>query len=174
LLPRWSSLAHGLKRGTDLVMESYKAFNRSIYHLHQELEFAVPFENTFDVCDRFLGLYERMYREERLPYTILEVRFTPEGHDRTLIGPGRERRSTWVDLLTNDTHGFERYFAAAEVLMREVDARPHPGKFNETFGHADLMRMHGAHFVKFLELRRRHDPDLKFANAFTRRMFGDT
>ena len=57
--------------------------------------------------------------------------------------------------------------------MREVDARPHPGKFNETFGHADLMRMHGAHFVKFLELRRRHDPDLKFANAFTRQMFGD-
>ena len=31
-----------LKRGRALVLESYKAFNRSVYHLHEELEFAVP------------------------------------------------------------------------------------------------------------------------------------
>ena len=173
LLPRASSRAHGWQRGTDLVMESYKAFNRSIYHLHQELEFAVPFEHTFDVCDRFIKLYERMYHEERLPYTLFEIRFTPAGHDRTLIGPGRARRSTWVDLLTNDSRGFERYFAAAELLMREVDARPHPGKFNESFGHKDLLRLHQEHFLKFLALAARHDSGRKFANAFTRRMFWD-
>ena len=172
LLPRLSPLAHRLKRGSDLVMESYQAFNRSIYHLHQELEFAVPFERTFEVCDRFIALYERLYREAPLPYTLFEVRFTPGGHERTLIGPGRGRRSTWLDLLINDSRGFERYFAAAEALMREVDARPHPGKFNETFGHEDLRRMHGEHFVKFLDLARRHDPERKFANDFTRRLFG--
>jgi len=154
------------------VMESYQAFNRSIYHLHQELAFAVPFERTFEVCDRFIALYERLYREVPLPYTLFEVRFTPGGHQRTLIGPGRGRRSAWLDLLTNDSHGFERYFTAAETLMREVDARPHPGKFNETFGPEDLGRMHGEHFVKFLELARRHDPERKFANDFTRRLFG--
>ena len=173
LLPRVSSLAHGVKRGSDLVMESHQAFNRTIYHLHQELEFAIPFEHVFDVCDRFVGLYERLYREQALPYTVLEIRFTPGGHDGTLIGPGRERRSAWIDLLTNDSHGFERYFAAAEQLMREVDARPHPGKFNETFGREDLARMHGEHFVTFLDLVRRHDPQRKFANAFTRRLFGE-
>ncbi len=169
--PWFSSCAHSLKRGTDLVMESYKAFNRTIYHLHQELEFAVPFENTIEVCDRFKKLYEEMYHHEKLPYTILEVRFTPAGHDRTLIGPGRERRSTWIDLLANDSHGFEKYFAAAEVLMKEVGARPHPGKFNESFRKGDLMKLHGDHFVKFLDLATEHDPERKFANDFTRRLF---
>src|SRR5437016_5971542 len=38
-LPRLSTWAHRRKWGTDLVMESNKAFNRTIYHLHQELEF---------------------------------------------------------------------------------------------------------------------------------------
>jgi hypothetical protein len=172
-LEKWSDCLHRIKRGTDLVMESYKAFNRTIYHLHQELEFAVSYENTVDVCERFIKLYETMYRNEKLPYTLFEVRFTPEGHDRTFIGPGRERRSTWIDLLADDSHGFEKYFAEAEKLMREVDARPHPGKFNETFTKKDLMRLHGEYFVKFLNLVKRHDPERKFANEFTRRMFWD-
>lgn len=172
-LHKWSNSLTRIKRGTDLVMESYKAFNRTIYHLHQELEFAVAYERTVEVCERFKDLYEKMYDREALPYTLFEVRFTPAGHERTLIGPGRERRSMWLDLLADDSNGFEKYFAAAEVLMREVDARPHPGKFNESFNKADLMRLHQDHFVKFLDLVKQHDPEGKFANEFTRRMFGD-
>ncbi len=170
-LPKWQDWVAGHKFGTDLVMESYKAFNRTIYHLHQELEFAAAYERTVEVCERFKGLYERMYQEKKLPYTLFEVRFTPGGHWQTMIGPGRERRSMWLDLLANDSHGFEDYFAAAEKLMREVDARPHPGKFNETFTREDLMKMHKEHFVKFMDLANRHDPERKFANEFTRRMF---
>jgi hypothetical protein len=172
LLPRVSPRAHRLKRNTRLVLDSFEAFHRTLYHLHQELEFAVPFEQTFDVCDRFVKLYERLYREAPLPYTLFEVRFTPAGHDRTLIGPGRDRRSMWLDLLTNDSHGFERYFAAAEALLREMEARPHPGKFNETFGPADLERLHGEQFRRFRDVVRRHDPERKFANDFTQRLLG--
>lgn len=173
LLPRLSNFTHGLKRGTDLVLESCQAFNRTIYHLHQELEFAVAFENTVAVCERFIKLYEEMYEKEKLPYTLFEIRFTPAGHNVTLIGPGRERRSTWLDLLANDSHGFEKYFAAAEGLMKEVGARPHPGKFNVSFTKEDLMRLHQGHFVKFLDLVKEHDPERKFANEFTRRLFRD-
>ncbi len=115
-LPKWQDWVAGHKFGTDLVLESYKAFHRSIYHLHQELEFAVPYERTVEVCERFKDLYEKMYQEKKLPYTLFEVRFTPGGHDRTMIGPGRERRSMWLDLLANDSHGFEDYFAEAEKI----------------------------------------------------------
>ena len=89
------------------MLESSRAFNRTIYHLHQELEFTLPFEETFEKCRRFVELYERMY-PSGLPYTLFEVRFTPEGHDLTLIGAGRDRRSTWIDLVCNDSCGFER------------------------------------------------------------------
>jgi hypothetical protein len=173
LLPRLSDLSLRTKRGTDLVMESYQAFNRTIYYLHQELEFAVPYENTVEVCERFIHLFESMYRQRTIPFTLLEVRFTPKGHDRTLIGPGRERRSMWLDLLTNDSRGYEEFYAAAERLLKEMNARPHPGKFNESFTKADLLRLHGDQMVKFLQLVDQHDPERKFANAFTRRLYGE-
>lgn len=165
-----SPLVYGVERGSHLVLESNKAFNRTIYHLHQELEFTVPFEDTFEACRRFIDLYEEMY-PAGLPYALFEVRFTPV-HDRTLIGAGRERRSTWIDLVCDDSPGFEKYYAAAEEVVREIGARPHLGKFCEGFGKDDLARLHGDRFEKFLGLVEEHDPDRKFANDFTRRIFG--
>jgi FAD/FMN-containing dehydrogenase len=171
-LRAFSSLAYGARFGSHLVLESNRAFNRTIYHLHQELEFTVPFEETFGACRRFIGLYQEIYRSGRLPYALFEVRFTPAGHDRTLIGAGRDRRSTWIDLVCNDARGFERFYSAAEEAIKEVGARPHLGKFCESLGKADLARLHGENFTLFLELVDEYDPERKFANAFTRRLFG--
>ena len=170
LLPTLSNLTHSIKRGTNLVLESNEAFNRTIYHLHQELEFTVPFENTFEICRRFKDLYEQMYAKG-LPYTLFEVRFTPAGHDRTLIGAGRESRSTWIDLVCNDSDGFEKYYTAAEDLIRKVGAKPHLGKYCESLNRSDLERLHRDHFTKFLHLQKEHDPEGKFVNEFTRRLF---
>jgi D-arabinono-1,4-lactone oxidase/FAD binding domain len=170
-LRAFSSLAYGARLGSHLVLESNRAFNRTIYHLHQELEFTVPFDDTFEVCRRLIELYQRMYRSGRLPYALFEVRFTPEGHDRTLIGAGRDRRCTWIDLVCNDSVGFEEYYAAAGSLIKEIGGRPHLGKFCESFTRADLATLHQDNFSQFLDLVERHDPDGKFANEFTRRLF---
>jgi len=171
LLSKLSSRTYVKQRGTNLTLESNKAFNRTIYHLHQELEFTVPFERTFEACDDFIKLYEEMY-PSGLPYTLFEVRFTPAGHDLTLLGAGRERHSTWIDLVCNDSRGFEKYYAKAQELIKEMEARPHLGKFCEGFGKADLEKLHGENFTKFLYLVEKHDPAGKFANGFTRRLFG--
>jgi len=170
LLP-WSNWTYGFKRDTDLVMESNKAFNRSIYHLHQELEFTVPYEDTWRVCREFLDLYEALYREKRLPYMLLEVRFTPAGKDHALLGAGSAGRSTWIDLICNDSRGFERYYAEGEKLLQEIGARPHLGKYCETLDKAYLETVYPDTFERFLELMSEHDPEDKFANDFTRRMF---
>jgi FAD/FMN-containing dehydrogenase len=170
-LRAFSSLAYGAKFGSHLVLESNRAFNRTIYHLHQELEFTVPFEETFEACRRFIDLYEEMY-PSGLPYTLFEVRFTPEGHDRTLIGAGRDRRCTWIDLVCNDALGFERYYAAAEALIREIGGRPHLGKYCKSFRKTDMETLHGDNFTEFVGLVGEHDPDGKFANDLTRRLFG--
>ncbi len=162
---------YSLKLGTHLVMESHKAHNRTIYPLHQEMEFAVPYEDTFEMCRRFLHLYEELY-PTGLPYLLFEVRFTPAGHDRTLIGPGRERRSTWIDLICADSTGFEKLYAAAEEVIKETGARPHLGKWNASLTKEDMLRLHQDHFTRFLELVEEHDPEGKFANAYSRRLFG--
>jgi hypothetical protein len=176
LLRPLSSLLYNLKLGSNLVLESNKSFNRTIYHLHQELEFTVPFKDTFKECRRFVKLYEKLYEESYppgLPYTLFEVRFTPDKHDRTLIGAGRDRRSTWIDLVCNDSYGFEKYYAEAQEQMKEIKARPHLGKFCEGFGKADLEKLHEDNFTKFLNLVEKHDPKGKFSNKFTRRLFGN-
>ena len=170
LLDTWSSWAYGLKRGTNLVLESNEAFNRSIYHLHQELEFTVPYADTWTECDRFLDLFENMYNGD-LPYSLLEVRFTPANHDITLIGAGRDRRSCWIDLICNDSRGYEAYYAAAEAEIKNIGARPHLGKFCATLTKADMHNIHGPNFDTFLQVMAQHDPHDKFANEFTRRMF---
>ena len=174
LLPRWSDLAYGFKRGTDLVLESGEAFTRSIYHMHQELEFTVPFEKTWEACDEFIGLYERTYDSDT-PYVLFEVRFTPGGYDRTLIGPGRERRSTWIDLVINDSYGYEKFYEAAQMQMKRTpyDTRPHLGKFCTLFHKDDMERLYGKSFDKFREVCQQQDPKRKFANSFTRRLFWD-
>ena len=170
LLPRVSSLVYGVERGSNLILESNKAFNRTLYHLHQELEFTVPFEDTFEMSRRFIRLYEEMYHLG-LPYALFEVRFTPKG-ERTLIGAGRDRRCTWIDLVCNDSEGFELYYAAAGELIKELGARPHLGKFCDAFDEGYLTAIHQSNFTQFLNLAERHDPDSKFANDLTRRLFG--
>jgi hypothetical protein len=169
-----SRYVYSFKPGSNLTLPSNEGFNRTIYHLHQELEFTVPFEGTFEACKRFIRLYEDLYQElypSGLPYTLFEVRFTPE-HDRTLIGAGQGRRSTWIDLVCNDSRGFEKYYAAAQEVIKEIGARPHLGKYCEGFGKEDMVRLHGDNFTTFLELVEKHDPHGKFANDFTRRLFG--
>jgi hypothetical protein len=174
LLPlssRWSRLSYLVRRGSNLVLESDCAYNRTIYHLHQELEITVPYEATFEVCDLLLKLYEDLY-SSGLPYTLFEVRFTPAGHNRTLIGPGRERRSTWIDIVCNDSDGFETYYAAAADLIKELGGRPHLGKYCNVFDVEYLQKLHGDYLQTFQRLMIQHDPPGKFSNTFTERLFG--
>ncbi|MCZ6692138.1 MAG: FAD-binding protein [Planctomycetota bacterium] len=167
-----SNVAHRFKKGTSLVMESNRAFNRTIYHLHQELEFTVPFERTWEACDAFLELYQDMYMTRALPYVLLEVRFTPGGVDRSLLGAGAVQRSTWIDLVSNDSEGFRRYYDAAELKLMELGARPHLGKWCKTLDAAYMARVHGERYTRFRRLANKHDPAGKFENEFTRRVLG--
>ncbi len=75
-------------------------------------------------------------------------------------------------MVCNDSDGFERYYAAAEKIVREIGARPHLGKYCEGFGKEDMARLHGDKFVRSLDLLEPHDPQRKFTNDFTRRLFG--
>jgi len=60
---------------------------------------------------------------------------------------------------------------AAENLIKELRARPHLGKFCETFDEEYLASLHQNSFTTFKELVQEHDPDGKFANELTRRLF---
>ena len=174
-LKKLSNIAYYFKKKTDLILESDKAFTRTIYPLHQEFEFTVPFEDTIAMCRRFRDLFETMYEAEPkvLPYTFLEIRFTPAGHNRTLVGAGQTRRNCWIDLICDDSHGFEKYYAASEEVIKNIKGRPHLGKFGLTFDKPYMAELYSENFDKFIQLMNEHDPEGKFANALTKRLFRD-
>jgi L-gulonolactone oxidase len=171
-LPRWSERALRVKNGSDLVMRSHEGFNRSVYHQHEELEFALAADGAFDVLTELVARFESAYRRERLPFTFFEVRFTPGGHDRTFLAPGAGRSSVWIDVLPNQTRGFDRFYREVISFIRHHDGRPHLGKWIDDVGRDDLAARYGGQFARFLELRDKFDPHRRFDNPVTRQLFG--
>lgn len=173
-LPRVAAQGMKMQSATNLVLRSHEAFSRSQYHLHQELEIAVPVERVWVDLDETLAIYERMYATDSLPFLLVEVRFSPAGHDRSLLGAGVDRTTAWLCLCLNQSGRVGDYFDAIETWMRAdgQEARVHLGKWCERLDATDLARMHGDRFEQFRRIRGWADPQGRFANAFTERMFG--
>ncbi len=171
LLPRTATLAMKLQKGTSLVLASFRAFSRSQYHLHQELEVAVPLARVWDDLDATLELYRTRYGHERLPFLLVEVRFSPGGH-RTLLGAGTEGPSAWLCLCCNQSGAVGTYFDDVEDWVRRSGARVHLGKWCELLDINDIAAMHGERFERFQQVRSATDPTGTFLNPFTRRLLG--
>lgn len=171
-LPGCAERVIAAQPASDLVLRSHHAFNRTLYHLHQELELAVPAEEVWDALDAVLGIYEDLYPDHDLPFLLVEVRFTPAGHDVTLLGPGVGRPSAWLCLCLNQSGDVDAYFDAVEAWMVGSDARPHLGKWSETWSAEQLAGWHGDRFERFQAVRSAHDPDGRFTNRFTERVLG--
>lgn len=103
-------------------------------------------------------------------FSVVEVRFTPD-QSRSLIGPGANRRTAYVELATPLSQNHEEVFAEAEEIFRRHEGAPHLGK-KTNVGAQDLLEIHGERFVNFQKIRKAQDPKGKFLNAFSRRVFG--
>jgi FAD/FMN-containing dehydrogenase len=171
-LPATADAGMRMQAATNLVLHSHEAFSRSQYHLHQELELAVPRDRAWTCVGELVDLYERMYHERPLPFLLVEVRFSPAGHECSLLGAGVERASAWLCLCLNQSGRVGDYFAAVEEWVRANDARVHLGKWCETLDAADLARMHGERFERFRAVRAAADPDGRFVNPFVERVLG--
>ncbi|MEM9563378.1 MAG: D-arabinono-1,4-lactone oxidase [Actinomycetota bacterium] len=172
LLPRAAGVAMRLQTGSSLVLESHEAFSRSQYHLHQELEVAVPRDRVWVDLEATMARYRQRYERQRLPFLLTEVRFSPAGHDHTLLGAGVGRDTAWLCLCCNQSGAVDAYFGDVEDWVRETDARIHLGKWCETIDAIDLARMHGERFKQFQAVREFTDPQGKLSNHFADRVLG--
>ena len=57
-------------------------------------------------------------------------------------------------------------------MMIEIGARPHLGKYTQEVDATYLAQLYGQNFKWFKILAAEHDPQGKFVNAFTGRLFG--
>jgi L-gulonolactone oxidase len=130
-----------------------------------EMEYALPRERTVEAVRRVLELVER--DRFAVPFPI-EVRTVAA--DDALISTAAGRDSGFVAVHMFEGMAFEPYFRAVEAVMDELGGRPHWGKRH--FQSATTLRARYPEWERFQTMRRRLDPEGRFANAYTERVLG--
>jgi FAD-linked oxidoreductase len=138
-----------------------------------EMEYALPRERTVEAVRRVLDLVEGVGRPGgarngfAVPFPI-EVRTVAA--DDALISTAAGRDSGFVAVHMFEGMAFEPYFRAVEAVMDELGGRPHWGKRH--YQSATTLRARYPEWERFQTVRRRLDPEGRFANAYTDRVLG--
>ncbi|MEW2358581.1 D-arabinono-1,4-lactone oxidase [Spirillospora sp. NPDC029432] len=145
---------------------SYKVFTSPRTVRFKEQEYAIPRERLVPVLRELRALFDR--RDWRISFPI-EVRLLPEEDAWLSMAYGRRTAFVAVHVYNRDPH--EEYFQGIEELMTAAGGRPHWGKLH-TRDAAYLEKVY-PRFADFRALRDELDPERRFANPYTRQVFGD-
>ncbi|TDB81081.1 FAD-binding protein [Actinomadura sp. KC216] len=145
---------------------SYKVFTSPRTVRFKEQEYAIPREELVPALRELRALFAR--RDWRISFPI-EVRTLPREDAWLSMAHGRRSAFIAVHVYHRDPH--EDYFRGVEDLMTALDGRPHWGKLH-TRDAAYLEKVY-PRFGDFRALRDELDPDRRFANPYTTRVFGD-
>lgn len=130
-----------------------------------EMEYAVPAEALPEVLAELRALVDR--GRHRISFPV-EVRFAPA--DEVWLSTAYGRDTAYVAVHVYRGAPYAAYFADAEAVFRSVDGRPHWGKMHTRT--ADELAGLYPRFADAMAVRDRMDPDRRFANDYTRRVFG--
>lgn len=160
-----AALSNALAPDHRLVMPGSQGFGRKLFYRHDEIEFGVPFE-AWQAC---VGeIMQLLHRREF--FSVVEVRFTPD-KSQALLGPGVGRRTAYIELATPLSQNNTEVYAAAEDIFRAHGGQPHLGKKTNVSAQ-QMLETYGDRFVRFQAIRAEQDPNGKFLNPFTARVFG--
>jgi FAD-linked oxidoreductase len=172
-IPRINRLLTRLAGTSRRVDRSDRIFASPRLVRFTEMEYALPRERTVEAVRRVLELVESRSRAGghrsgfAVPFPI-EVRTVAA--DDALISTAAERDSGYVAVHMFEGMAWEPYFRAVEAIMDELDGRPHWGKRH--FQTAATLRERYPEWERFQAVRRRLDPEGRFANAYTDRVLG--
>ncbi|TDD70853.1 D-arabinono-1,4-lactone oxidase [Actinomadura rubrisoli] len=145
---------------------SYKVFTSPRTVRFKEQEYAIPREQLVPALRELRALFDR--KDWRISFPI-EVRLLPPEDAWLSMAYGRQTAFIAVHVYNRDPH--EDYFRGVEDLLTALDGRPHWGKLH-TRDAAYLEKVY-PRFGAFQALRDELDPDRRFANPYTRQVFGD-
>ncbi|MFB4303385.1 D-arabinono-1,4-lactone oxidase [Actinomadura sp. NTSP31] len=158
-----SAKALGARTYTDT---SYKVFTSPRTVRFKEQEYAIPREELVPALRELRSLFAR--KDWRISFPI-EVRLLPEEDAWLSMAHGRRTAFIAVHVYYKDRH--QEYFRGVEDLLTALDGRPHWGKLHTR--DATYLEKVYPRFGDFQKLRDDLDPDRRFANPYTRQVFGD-
>jgi FAD-linked oxidoreductase len=131
----------------------------------KEQEYAIPHEELVGALREVRSVIDRSDRRIGFP---IEVRLLPPEDPWLSMAYGRDSAFIAIHVFHSAPH--EEYFRAVEEVLTALGGRPHWGKLHTR----DAAYLEGVYprFGDFLALRDRMDPDRRFANAYTTRIFG--
>jgi L-gulonolactone oxidase len=130
-----------------------------------EMEYSVPRAAAADVVREVRAWIDASGLQITFP---IEVRFTAA--DDIWLSTASGRESCYVAVHVYRGTPYEQYFRAVEAIMSDVGGRPHWGKLH--FQTAETLAPRYPHWSDFQTVRRRLDPDGRFANSYTDRVLG--
>ncbi len=148
------------------VYPSADGFSRKLYFRHDELEYGIPFERYQRCLEEVLE-----HLKKRSFVTIVEIRFTPDT-SQGLLGPGAGRRTCYIELAPSLSLDTDPVFREVEKILLAHAGQVHLGK-KTWIDAARLRRMYASdnRFDRVVATRHELDPDNKFLNEFTEKLF---
>ncbi|AXE79109.1 D-arabinono-1,4-lactone oxidase [Streptomyces atratus] len=131
-----------------------------------EMEYAVPREHTADAVRAVRELARRPEFQVSFP---IEVRWVAP--DDAYLSPATGRETCYIALHQYHKLAWEPYFRAAEAVFDSFGGRPHWGK--QHFQTAETLCPRYPGWESFAAVRRRLDPEGRFANSYIHRVLGE-
>ncbi|MER5618987.1 D-arabinono-1,4-lactone oxidase [Streptomyces sp. NPDC002215] len=131
-----------------------------------EMEYAIPREHTAEAVRAVRELARRPEFGVSFP---IEVRWVAP--DDAYLSPAGGRETCYIALHQYHKLDWRPYFRAAEAIFDSLEGRPHWGK--QHFQTAETLRPRYPEWDRFAAVRRRLDPEGRFANAYVRRVLGE-
>jgi L-gulonolactone oxidase len=164
LIPRLSKALPSSGR-IEYVNRSYRVFTSPRYVHFYEMEYSVPRDAVVDALRRLMAWVERSGLQLSFP---VEVRFTAADDIWLSTANGGER--CYIAVHVYQGMPFEQYFRGVEAIMDPLGGRPHWGKLH--YQTADTLAPRYPDWQRFQSVRRRTDPEGRFANEYTARVLG--
>lgn len=165
LIPRLNHVTVAGSSGKDYVDRSDKVFaSPRLVHFH-EMEYSIPRAAAVPALRELRSFIDRSGLRISFP---VEVRFTAADDIPLSTAYGGERCYIAVHVYRGML--WEQYFRGVESIMRAAGGRPHWGKMH--YRTADDLAPAYPEWDRFQAVRRRLDPEGRFANAYTDRVLG--
>ena len=165
LIPAINRLLARLMSRVEHLDASNRVYANERRVLFTEMEYAIPRERAIEAVERVLALIER----RRLPVGFpIELRVVAPDHAYLSTAYGRP--TAYIAVHQYRGMEFETYFRAVERIMDEYGGRPHWGKRHYQSAHTLAPRY--PDWERFQSVRRRFDPEGRFANDYTDRVLG--
>ncbi|HMC42116.1 MAG TPA: D-arabinono-1,4-lactone oxidase [Acidimicrobiales bacterium] len=163
-IPRLARLAPGGGR-SEYVEASWRVFTSPRLVHFVEMEYSLPRDQAVTAVERLRRFVEDSGLLISFP---VEVRFTAADDIPLSTAYGGQRCYIAVHVYRGMQH--EQYFRGVERIMWELGGRPHWGKLH--YQSADTLDARYPEWDRFQAVRRRLDPEGRFANAYTDRVLG--